>query len=77
MASQDGEKKTTAERLEDLEVRLAYMEHNLGELDKVVIKATEELMGLRSVVRSMQSVASEASGESQVTSMEEEVPPHY
>ena len=77
MSSNDGEQSAPTERIVDLEVRIAYLEHSLAELDKVVCQATDELSRVRGAVGSMQSAAAEHSGESHRTSLEEEVPPHY
>lgn len=77
MATDQGKERTAALRFEDLEVRMAYLEHMLGELDSVVCRATEELAEVRAVVGAMQRAAAQQSGESERTSLEEEVPPHY
>ncbi len=77
MAAQDGDGTALAERLVDLEVRMAFLEHSLAELDSVVCKATEELGQVRAVVKAIQSSAEQVSSEVRLGSLEEEVPPHY
>ncbi len=77
MASEQGEERPLADRMMDVEVRLAYLENMLIELDKVVIQATDELAQVRKVVGAMQNDRSEDNAGSRITSLEEEVPPHY
>ena len=76
MASQP-DTAATAERFLDLEVRIAYLEHSIAELDKVLCKATDELAQMRTVVTALQQAARQGSNESQRASLEDEVPPHY
>jgi uncharacterized coiled-coil protein SlyX len=77
MSSQDQRERPMGERLEDLEVRMAYLEHMLGELDKVVRQTADDLADVRQIVVNLQRAAKEGEGESQLRSLEEERPPHY
>jgi uncharacterized coiled-coil protein SlyX len=77
MSSQDQRERPMGERLEDLEVRMAYLEHMLGELDKVVRQTADDLADVRQIVINLQRAAKEGEGESQLRSLEEERPPHY
>ena len=66
-----------AQRLEDVEVRMAYLEHMVAELNEVVRQTADDLAGMRQIVVSLQRAAKEGEGESQRHSLQEERPPHY
>lgn len=64
------------ERLEHLELKVAYLERANHELSDVVYRQQRELEDLRMRLINLASRLSEASGQ-RVYSEEEERPPHY
>lgn len=77
MSNQDGEQPDLLARIEDLEVRYAYLERLLGELDAVVRETADELMRVGRVVHELRRQAESAASEIPRRSAEEEKPPHY
>ncbi len=65
------------QRLEDLEVRMAYLEHALGELDAVVRQTADELARIKPVVHALRKRAEDQAEFIPKRSAEEEKPPHY
>jgi SlyX protein len=69
---------TTPDRLEDIEVKLAHLEHALGEINAVVIRQQQELEQLRTQQQRLHQQL--AAGEAQSASASAtgfEKPPHY
>ncbi len=65
------------QRLEDLEVRYAYLERLIVELDSVVRETADELAAVKVVVVELRKQAEVAAGETKHQSLQEEKPPHY
>jgi uncharacterized coiled-coil protein SlyX len=64
-------------RIEDLEVRCAYLERLLAELDAVVRETADELGRVGRVVADLRRQAESAASDVPWRSAEEEKPPHY
>jgi uncharacterized coiled-coil protein SlyX len=64
-------------RVEDLEVRYAYLERLLQDLDTVVRETADELVRIGRVVTELRRQAESTSSEVPRRSAEEERPPHY
>ncbi len=62
-------------RVEDLEVRYAFQEDTIRQLDEVVQQLSSELQELRGVVRALRLQLE--SQESSPNKLEDEKPPHY
>jgi len=77
MSSPDEKPQPLPERLEDLEVRMAYLEHLLGELDSVIRQTADELVNVRMVVEALRKQAEVESGQTKHMGLEDEKPPHY
>ncbi len=77
MTSTEELKQPLAERLENLEVRMAYLEHMLGELDGVVRQTADELVSMGVVVEALRKQAEVESGQTNHQGLEAEKPPHY
>ncbi len=77
MTSTEELKQPLVERLENLEVRMAYLEHMLGELDSVIRQTADELVNVRVVVEALRKQAEVESGETKHLGLEAEKPPHY
>ncbi len=65
------------QRIEDLEVRIAYLEKNIGDLDGVVRELGQGLGALHQQIQELRESFSDALGEVSRTSASDEVPPHY
>lgn len=68
-------------RIEELEVRLSFMERTLTELDEVVRQQADEIVRLRTAVREVEERAGSAVIEGQSSDglqrLLDERPPHY
>ena len=66
------------EKIDDLQVRNAFLERSLDELDKVVRGLNLEVQRLhREVVQLWEQQAQDAPGGQRPDRLEDEVPPHY
>jgi len=65
------------QRIEDLEVRIAYLEKNISDLDGVVRALGAGMDGLRDEIKELRQSFSEAVGEAARASLKDDVPPHH
>ncbi|MFH1467091.1 MAG: SlyX family protein [Pseudomonadota bacterium] len=77
MSTDDGTYASLLARIEDLEVRYAYLERLLGELDGVIRETADELARVGRVVTELRHRAEAEADQVQRRSAEEEKPPHY
>ena len=77
MAIEDATHADLVARIEDLEVRYAYLERLLGELDSVVRETADELVRVGQVVGELRRQVESASSDVPRRSAEDEKPPHY
>ena len=62
------------ERMTDLEVKIAFVEHHVAQLDELVRKVAGRLDEMQAELASLREQLAEAS---KLGSPEEEVPPHH
>jgi uncharacterized coiled-coil protein SlyX len=68
----------TDRRVDDLEVRMAFLERTVQELDDVAREAHDEIAVLRDAIRKLtERLDQGADAAVHVGSPEDEVPPHY
>lgn len=67
--------KTLAERLDDLEVRYAFQEETIRQLDEVIQDSSAQIERLKSELKSVREQLKETLGPE--APPEEQVPPHY
>ena len=66
------------ERITDLEVRIAFLEKSLGELDEVVREVADQLQSTRSALHELREQVNRGDdGQARPHSLVEERPPHY
>jgi uncharacterized coiled-coil protein SlyX len=65
------------QRIEDLEVRIAYLEKNIADLDGVVRELGQGMTGLSQQLQELRESFSDALGEASRSTLGDEVPPHY
>lgn len=66
------------DRITDLEVRMAFLERALQELDDVVREVADELVSTRRALKDLRDQVNSADeGTTEPTSLLEERPPHY
>jgi uncharacterized coiled-coil protein SlyX len=72
-------KKTTPEaRLEDMEVKMAFLEHSLSQLDEIVREVSEDNLRLKREVGDLRQRLQAAMGSGEGMDPERyQVPPHY
>ncbi|MFT7578486.1 MAG: putative coiled-coil protein SlyX [Myxococcota bacterium] len=66
-----------SERIENIEVKLAYLEKRMIDLDAVVCDVGDAMMALRDELKEIRETASGDPGQPSVRRLEDEVPPHY
>ena len=67
-----------SDRLTDLEVRMAFLERALGELDDVVREVADQLASTRATLADLRDQVNRGSdGQGRTNSLVEERPPHY
>ncbi len=67
--------KTLAERLDDLEVRYAFQEETIRQLDEVIQDSSAQIERLKNELKSVREQLKETLGPE--APPEEQVPPHY
>ena len=67
--------KTLAERLDDLEVRYAFQEETIRQLDEVIQDSSAQIERLKNELKSVREQLRETLGPE--APPEEQVPPHY
>lgn len=67
---------TTQNRLTDMEIKLSYTEHQLEQLDAVVVRQQQQIDALIAEVRRLREVSAAESQPGQRT-LRDELPPHY
>lgn len=65
------------QRNEDLEVRIAYLEKNISDLDGVVQELGQGLTEMARQIQELRESFSDALGEVVRAEAKEDVPPHY
>ena len=65
------------QRIDDLEVRYAFQEDTVQQLDEVVRQLGDEVRALRREVQELRAQLAEAPQGSGVNKLEDEKPPHY
>jgi uncharacterized coiled-coil protein SlyX len=63
-------------RLEELEIRHAFQEERVTQLDEVVREQADKIVDLQRDLASLKSQVQEG-GTEEASSLEDEVPPHY
>ncbi len=77
MSSTDDTLRDLTTRLEDLEVRYAYLERLMSDLDGIVRETADELTSVRKVVVDLHRRAEAEKEQLKFGSPEDEKPPHY
>jgi uncharacterized coiled-coil protein SlyX len=77
MSSADASLQALEARLEDLEVRYAYLERLIADLDSVVRQTADEMAGVKSVVRTLKERAEAEDSLVEKGTPQQERPPHY
>ena len=67
---------TTQTRLTELEIKLSYTEHQLEQLDAVVIRQQQQIDALLAEVRRLREAGTSETQPGQ-RSLRDELPPHY
>ena len=67
---------TTQTRLTELEIKVSYTEHQLEQLDAVVIRQQQQIDALIAEVRRLRQ-ANQTETQPGTTSLRDELPPHY
>ena len=67
--------KTLAQRLDDLEVRYAFQEETIRQLDEVIQDSSAQIERLKNELKSVREQLKETLGPE--APPEEQVPPHY
>ena len=71
-------KRTSDERLEDMEVKMAFLEHSLSQLDEIVRELSEDNLRLKREVGELRERLQAAVGSGEAMDPERyQVPPHY
>ena len=65
------------QRIEDLEVRIAFIEKNIEELDGVVQELGRGLGSLTEQLQELRQSLTEAVGEAARANLKDDVPPHH
>ncbi len=65
------------ERIQDIEVKLAYLEKRMLDLDSVVCELGDVVMALRDELRELRDVPSDEPQQGTARRLEDDVPPHY
>jgi uncharacterized coiled-coil protein SlyX len=65
------------QRIEDLEVRIAYLEKNITDLDGVIQELGQGLGSMARQIEELRESFSDALGEVSRAEGKEDVPPHY
>lgn len=66
-----------AERLQSLEMLAMHMQHDIEQLNEVILSQQGEIRGLRALVERFQGQLEDAMREPEIRDLEEERPPHY
>jgi uncharacterized coiled-coil protein SlyX len=77
MSSSEQHDPSLIQRIEDLEVRYAYLERLMADLDGVVRETADELAEIKAVVKTLHERAKSEDNAIVPGSLEEEKPPHY
>jgi uncharacterized coiled-coil protein SlyX len=77
MSSPDAELTALTSRLEDLEVRYAYLERLMADLDAVVRQTADEMVGVKQVLLALKARVEAEDDLVEKGSLEQERPPHY
>lgn len=68
----------TTDRITDLEVRMAFLEKTLGDLDDVVRDVADQLASTRAALQELRDQVSRGEdGQARPHNLVEERPPHY
>jgi uncharacterized coiled-coil protein SlyX len=65
------------QRIEDLQVRIAFLEKNIADLDGVVQDLGRNMAGLEEQLQELRQSFTEAAGEAARASLKDDVPPHH
>ena len=64
-------------RLDEIEMRYAFQEDQIRQLDEVVRELGDEVLRLKRELKQLRAQMSELSPEGKPNSLEDEKPPHY
>jgi uncharacterized coiled-coil protein SlyX len=64
-------------RIEELEMKISFMERHLEEMDKAFVDVHNELRTLKETLQRLGEQQAKSSGSGDEESLEDAVPPHY